>query len=346
MIRIDHITWWTHPPARRLRAVRALVPRGSRFDHAGTGRKILDDISCSILPGELTVLLGPNGAGKSTLLRMVSGEKRPHAGTVFLDERSIHTLPIPQLALRRGVLTQHYSVSLPFTVEEVVTMGRYPHCHTSPSAKDKEIVSACLQEMQVDHLAARPFNTLSGGEQQRVQMARVLAQLGGAGDSDGPPASDKILLLDEPTASMDLLHQQQCLTRARQLAKEGATVVAVLHDLNLAARFADSLLLLKDGQLLAGGRPSELLTPDLIYEAYGIKTSILYPGQYDFPVIIPALPTTISSGDNPARPDNHSISPNDEPVFGKDTSVIINKNNYFHTPINEKIYANDHPKGR
>lgn len=324
MIRIDQVTYWTHPPGRGFRAARALVPASfiSRHDRSGDGRKILDNISCTILPGKLTVFLGPNGAGKSTLLRIVSGEMKPHNGTVWLDNLSIHSIPIRQLALQRGVLSQQYSVSLPFTVEEVVTMGRYPHYRNSPSAKDRLIVSQCLQEMEVDHLSARLFNTLSGGEQQRVQMARVLAQLG---DEDGLPAGSKILLLDEPTASMDLLHQQQCLNKARQLAEQGYTVVAVLHDLNLAARFADALLLLKDGKLLANGKPSELLEPGLIFSAYGIETTVLRPDQYDFPVIIPACPTNISCKDNP---------------------VIPNNNNYIPTPINEKIYANNLSKRR
>ncbi|MES1250070.1 MAG: heme ABC transporter ATP-binding protein, partial [Chitinophaga rupis] len=266
MIRVDNISYWGGASGR-------------------TGRKILDSISCSILPGSLTILLGPNGAGKSTLLRFLSGEKRPHTGVVYLNGQPIHSIPLRQLALQRGMLTQHYSVSLPFTVEEVVMMGRYPHYRNSPSGKDREIVSECLREMRVDHLSDRHFNTLSGGEQQRVQMARVLAQLGDTADE---PPDPKILLLDEPTASMDLLHQQQCLGKARQLARRGYTVVAVLHDLNLAAQFGDTLLLLKDGKLLAGGKPLELLNPDLIYTTYGMETVVLHADQYDFPVIIPA----------------------------------------------------------
>jgi iron complex transport system ATP-binding protein len=310
MIRIDNITQWARTPA---------------------GRKILDSISCTILPGKLTVLLGPNGAGKSTLLRIVSGEKKPHAGTVFLDNQSIHSIPIRQLALQRGMLTQQYSVSLPFTVAEVVTMGRYAHYRNSPSAKDRRIVSECLQQMQVAHLSDRLFNTLSGGEQQRVQMARVLAQLG-----DGAADSRKILLLDEPTASMDLLHQQQCLGKARELAEQGYTVVAVLHDLNLAAQFADSLLLLKEGKLLAGGSPSDILEPGLIYKAYGMETAIIYPDQYDFPVIIPTL-----SKDIPALPGNSLVIPKNNLAPYKENQAPHEENNYFPTPVNEKIYAND-----
>ncbi len=306
MIVIDHISYGGHPPGRNS------VPGGPG------GRKILEEISCTILPGELTVLLGPNGAGKSTLLRILSGEKKPHTGSVLWDGRSIHSMSFRELALQRGVLTQQYAVNLPFTVEEVVMMGRYPHYRNSPSVNDKRIVSESLQEMQAGHLSGRLFNTLSGGEQQRVQMARVLAQLRdqdgeSAGRKEGMPPDRKMLLLDEPTASMDLLHQQLCLRKAKQLAEEGYTVVVVLHDLNLASQFADRLLLLKTGKLLATGRPSDVLKPDLIYTVYGMETAVIYPSSYNFPVIIPVLQK------------------------GK---------NYFQTPINEDSYANDYSKRR
>jgi len=247
----------------------------------GRGKAILNGLSFSIRAGALTVLLGPNGAGKSTFLRLLSGERRPYKGTILWNGREVHSLAPGELALRRGVLTQQYSMSLPFTVEEVVMMGRYPHHGNGHSDKDGVIVLECLREMQAEHLAQRLFNTLSGGEQQRVQMARVLAQL------TGPVEWDSMLLLDEPTASMDWLHQQLCLRKARQLAEKGMTVVVVLHDLNLAAQFADFLLLMKNGRLLAMGTPSDLLEPGLIASAYGIHSTVIYPEGCDHPVIIP-----------------------------------------------------------
>ena len=242
-------------------------------------KKIIDGLSCTILPGELTVLLGANGAGKSTLLRLLAGERPPHAGDIWWDRRSLPAIPAAELARMRAVLTQHTVVSLPFTVEEIVMMGRYPHYRHHPSVEDRGIVAACLEEMQAGHLKERLFYTLSGGEQQRVQMARVLAQLSGV--------KDGMLLLDEPTSSLDWLHQQLCLQKARALANAGYMAVIVLHDLNLAAQFADTILLMKGGRLLAAGEKEQVLKPDLIRQAYGIETTVIYPAECIFPVIIP-----------------------------------------------------------
>ncbi|MBN9384745.1 MAG: heme ABC transporter ATP-binding protein [Chitinophagaceae bacterium] len=256
--------------------------------------KILDALSCDILPGELTVLLGANGAGKSTLLRLISGERSPHAGKIWWGDRQLHSFAPAELARWRAVLTQHTVVSLPFTVEEIVLMGRYPHYRNSSSEKDRAIVAFCLEEMKVRHLAARYFYTLSGGEQQRVHMARVLAQLRGREmDEDRMPGnSPGLLLLDEPTSSLDWQHQQLCLQKARELAISGYTVVVVLHDLNLAAQFADRILLLKNGRLLTAGEPGSVLIPEFIQAAYGINVTVFYPEGSPFPVVIP---TTIKN---------------------------------------------------
>lgn len=252
-------------------------------------RKILDDISCDILPGRVTVLLGANGAGKSTFLRILSGEQLPHTGQVWWKDRLLHDIPPAELAKRRAVLTQHTAIDLPFTVEEIVLMGRYPHFGRKPAVKDRNIVQECMREMQVGHLSGRSFPTLSGGEQQRVQMARALAQLDGSGD--------RMLLLDEPTSSLDLLHQQLCLQKARQLTAQGYIVIIVLHDLNLAAQFADTILLLKHGRLLATGTSEEVLRPDLIQQAYDIGMTVFYPEGHSFPIIVPTNKNQVYAND-------------------------------------------------
>jgi iron complex transport system ATP-binding protein len=249
-------------------------------------------VSCNIFPGELAVLLGANGAGKSTLLRLLSGERAPHTGRIWWGHRLLHTIAAAELARRRAVLTQHTVVTLPFTVEEIVLMGRYPHYGSAPSGKDKEIVKECLKEMQAGHLKDRIFYTLSGGEQQRVHMARVLAQLRGTRMDEGiRPGMDEVrpglLLLDEPTSSLDWRHQQLCLQKARDLAAGGYTVMVVLHDLNLTAQFADKIILLKNGRLLAAGERDEVLQPDFIHQAYGMETQVFHPEGSPFPVIIP-----------------------------------------------------------
>lgn len=248
-------------------------------------RRILDDISFAIQPGHITVVLGPNGAGKSTLLRILSGELLPQEGYILFNGRHMHTLSAVQLARRRAVLTQQYAVNLPFSCEEVVMMGRYPHFGNTPSITDQHIVAAAMEDMQVMHLQGRPFHTLSGGEQQRVQVARILAQLW---TQEQDPQQQKLLLLDEPTSSMDVLHQQLLLTKARQLAQQQYAVLIVLHDLNLAAQFADQVVLLRKGQLMAAGDVDTVLHPDPIREAYGIAVDIVRHDDYAFPVLVPA----------------------------------------------------------
>lgn len=245
-------------------------------------RIILQDITARLQPGRLTVLLGANGAGKSTLLKLIAGEKNPSAGRIALDNRLLSEYSSAELAVQRAVLTQQYAIALPFKCKEVVMMGRYPHFNQVPSTKDEAIVRLCMEDMMVDSLADRWFHTLSGGEQQRVQMARVLAQIFPIED-----VRNKLLLLDEPTSSMDCLHQQLCLRKAKELAQAGCTVVIVLHDLNLAAQYADDVILLKNGKLLETGTTAEVFQPAFIQRAYGFEVDIIHHPGYAFPIIIP-----------------------------------------------------------
>jgi len=247
-------------------------------------QSILHNLSFVIQPGEVTVVLGPNGAGKSTLLRALSGEQAPTSGDILLNDKSIHTMPVTELARCRAVLSQQYQLNLPFSCEEIIMMGRYPHFHNHPSVVDHDIVQQCMQEMQVTRFTGRLYQTLSGGEQQRIQMARVLAQLRATNAND---KAGKLLLLDEPTASLDCLHQQACLQKARELAQHGYTVVIILHDLNLAAQFADNIILLKNGRLVQQGGMREVLQPGCIAEAYDMEVEAWHHAEYDFPVLVP-----------------------------------------------------------
>lgn len=263
-----------------------------KADHIqfSVGKKtLLHPVSVEIAAGKFTVLLGPNGAGKSTLLRLLSCEEKPTKGSISINNRPVTKYTAQQLALQRAVLTQHYSVVLPFTCEEIVMMGRYPHQHTSTAANDKKIVEHCLEEMDASVFAHRLFHTLSGGEQQRVQLARVLAQLHNSAVETDNDFSDKILLMDEPTASMDYRHQQLCMDRAKALCEKGCTVLAVLHDLNLAARYADNILLMKQGRLIAQGNSNEVLRSAHISEAYETAIDIIHVDDYPFPVLIPSI---------------------------------------------------------
>ncbi|WP_315820002.1 heme ABC transporter ATP-binding protein [Paraflavitalea speifideaquila] len=247
-------------------------------------KNILHKLSFTLRPGELTVVLGQNGAGKSTLLKILSGEQKPSAGKILINQDDLHQQSFRQLAHKRAVLSQQYPANLPFSCEEIVMMGRYPHFTNKPTALDKVIVHQSMEEMQVASLAIRAYQTLSGGEQQRVQMARVLAQL----TDKSPHNNNKALLLDEPTASMDCLYQQLCLAKAKELARKGLTILVILHDLNLAAQFADSILLLKQGRLVTTGSVRQVLQPSFIAEAYDIEVNVLEYDEYDFPILVPA----------------------------------------------------------
>lgn len=252
---------------------------------------ILHKLSFNIQPGEVTVVLGQNGAGKSSFLKILSGELKPTMGQVQINNKDLHSLPVKQLATIRAVLSQHYSSGLQFNCEEIVMMGRYPYFGAKPGMEDQRIVKECMCEMQVQHLTGRNYQALSGGEQQRVQMARVLAQLRSAKNSGGHWRNQKqtgLLLLDEPTSSMDVLHQQLALTKARELSGLGYTVVVILHDLNLAAQFADTILLLKQGCLVASGNVSTVLTAAHLKHAYDLELDILDSKEYDFPILVPA----------------------------------------------------------
>jgi iron complex transport system ATP-binding protein len=254
-------------------------------------RPILHKLSFNIQPGEVTVVLGQNGAGKSTFLKMLSGESKPTMGQVLLNNKELHRIPVKQLATMRAVLSQQYASSLPFNCEEIVMMGRYPYFGAKPGMEDHRIVKESMDEMQVVHLTGRNYQALSGGEQQRVQMARVLAQLRSTRNSGAHWRDQKqqgLLLLDEPTSSMDVLHQQLALSKAKELAALGYTVVVILHDLNLAAQFADTILLLKQGCLVASGNVRDVLTTENLRDAYNLELDILESDEYDFPILVPA----------------------------------------------------------
>ena len=226
-------------------------------------RTIIDDVTIDILPGEVLALVGPNGAGKSTLLSVLSGDVQPDAGTVTLGGRELGGIRHLELARLRSVLTQENQVSFPFTVEEVVEMGRSPWARTPERERDAEAIAEALTLTEVAHLADRRYTSLSGGEKARVSLARVLAQ------------QTPLIFLDEPTAALDLRHQEEVMRTARVLASEGRAVVVVVHDLSLAAAFADRVALIERGSLVALGTPSDVLTEDAIAGVYGLPVEVL-----------------------------------------------------------------------
>lgn len=236
------------PGTVTLRAREVSVDRG--------GQRVLDGVSLEVVAGRILALVGPNGAGKSTLLAALAGELELATGTVELDGHPLKHWAVADMARRRAVLPQTHSVGFPFTAREVVTMGRAPWARTARRGHDPVAVEEAMAATDVTHLAGRPFPSLSGGERARVALARVLAQ------------RTATLLLDEPTAALDLGHQEQVLHLARERAAAGAAVVVVLHDLGIAAAYADSVAVLRAGRLAASGPPREVLTTELLTDVY------------------------------------------------------------------------------
>ncbi|MFI5780754.1 heme ABC transporter ATP-binding protein [Nocardia sp. NPDC051570] len=229
----------------------------------GAGRRVLDAVDLEVVAGQILALVGPNGAGKSTLLAALSGELEPLTGTVELDGRPITAWTPVDMARRRAVLPQNHLVGFPFTAREVVAMGRSPWARTPRQDLDETTIAAAMAATDVEHLAARPFPALSGGERARVALARVLAQ------------DTHTLLLDEPTAALDLGHQEQVLHLARARAAAGAAVVVVLHDLGVAAAYADRIAVLQTGRLIAAGPPRKVLTTELLTGVYQHPVEVL-----------------------------------------------------------------------
>lgn len=243
-------------------------------------KKLLDNLSFDAYKGELLAILGANGAGKSTLMKLLCKEIRPSSGTITINEKALNDYRLEDLAKTRAVLSQHNTLSVSFQVNELVLMGRYPHFKQKPTEEDFRIVREAMEETGITHLASRDYNTLSGGEQQRVQLARVIAQI-----YDSPNAC---LFLDEPTNGLDLLYQQQIMELARKLADRGYCVVCILHDINFASRFADRIMMLKQGKKVAEGLPIEVINCENIHETFSIKVKLMECEGYTCPLVVPA----------------------------------------------------------
>ena len=244
-------------------------------------RKILEAITGDLRPGCVTALLGPNGAGKSTLLKLFASELMPASGTIEFGGRQLSQWNPRELAQRRAVLPQESHLAFAFPVREVVMMGRFPHLQGSETPRDREIGDAALARLELTALADRPYPALSGGEKQRVQLARVLAQIW-----EPPPAGHRYLLLDEPTAGLDLAHQHAILRAAQEWARAGAVVLAVLHDLNLAMTYADDAWVLDQVRLAAIGPVEEVLQAPLIERVFQVSAELLPRPGHSRPVIL------------------------------------------------------------
>ncbi|WP_147822103.1 ABC transporter ATP-binding protein [Salidesulfovibrio onnuriiensis] len=226
---------------------------------------VIKDLDLTISRGALTAVVGPNGSGKSTLLDIMAGFRRPQAGRVELLGKSLTDLGQRELARLTAMAPQEFGFTFPFTVREAVLMGRHPHIprFSTPSEQDKTHVEAALEIMDLEKMAGRSVSELSGGERQRTVLARTLAQ------------QAPVMLLDEPTSSMDIRHALATMRELKRLAgEEGRTVITVLHDLNLAASFADHVVLLRGGAVLAQGPMRETLTPENVRAVFGVDCAV------------------------------------------------------------------------
>lgn len=227
------------------------------------GREVVRGVSLDIRPGTLHALVGPNGCGKSTLLSVLAGVHTPAAGTVTVDGRDIGDIHTRDLARMRSMVTQQNRTDTPFTVAEVVEMGRYPWLRTPQAQRSPEIIAEAIRLCDLTDIADRPFSQLSGGQQARVSLARAVAQ-------DTP-----VMMLDEPTAALDIRHQEQVLDILCAHRDSGAAVLLVVHDLSLAAAYADRVAVMKQGRLLAVGPTREVMTPALLTETYDHPVQVI-----------------------------------------------------------------------
>src|SRR5256714_13672988 len=252
-------------------------------------KPLISDISVSFAPGKLHLIIGPNGAGKSTLIKVLARLLHPQTGKVEYDGADVHDTSEAELAKRRAVLSQAIEVAFPLDVREVVMMGRYPHFGGRPGPHDEQIVDEVMAHFDVTEFSNRNYQTLSGGEMQRVNFARVLAQLWGDGprrngdastaqseDASSATATFRYLFLDEPLTFLDIKHQIDFLRKVRAFADAPDVVtVGVVHDLNLAVRFADHIVLLDKGRIVAEGEPMKVLTADRIREVFAVEATFV-----------------------------------------------------------------------
>jgi iron complex transport system ATP-binding protein len=250
------------------------------------GATLVDAISLRIEAGEMIAIVGPNGAGKSTLLRLMSGDLRATHGAVRLKQRDIGAYAPRELALHRAMLSQHVSVTFPFTVEEIVAMGAGDNSRNTA----QPLVDAALEEVGLNDFRDRKLPTLSGGEQQRAHLARILVQLACGEAVHGPG----LLLLDEPTSSLDMRHQLDLVETARRRGRNGTAVVAILHDLNLAMCFADRVILLHHGAMAADGSVRETITAETIRRIFEVDATIEHT-ENGIPFLLPQTMRRLAS---------------------------------------------------
>lgn len=247
-----------------------------KVDH----KYLLQECSMQFEPGKFHVIMGANGAGKSTLLKLLAGDQKPSSGKINLFGKELNHYSKKELATKRAVLSQHYNISFPISVNDIVLMGRYPYFTNNPAANDLSICKKAMELMDVVNLLERDYNTLSGGEAQKVQMSRVLSQIWEAKEGEG-----KLLFLDEPVSHLDVKYQHQLLKAAKNLCHQHTTVIAILHDINLSIAYADRIVFMKQGKIVYDTTNLSEISTQVIHDVFDVSSTILHPENHK-PVVI------------------------------------------------------------
>jgi iron complex transport system ATP-binding protein len=241
---------------------------------------LLHESSIQFEPGKFHVIMGANGAGKSTLLKLLAGDQKPSSGKIDFFGKELNHYSKKELATKRAVLSQHYNITFPISVNDIVLMGRYPYFFNNPSANDLSICKKAMQLMDVVDFSERDYNTLSGGEAQKVQMSRVLSQIW-----EGKEGEEKLLFLDEPVSHLDVKYQHQLLKAAKNLCSEHTTVIAILHDINLSIAYADRIIFIKQGKIAYDTTELSQISTEVIHDVFDVASTILHPENHK-PVVI------------------------------------------------------------
>lgn len=242
---------------------------------------LLRDVSLELRPGRVLVVLGPNGAGKSTLLKCLTGELSVSKGEVIIEDRHLNDWTPLELARQRSVMSQSSSLHFSFKVRDIALMGRTMHQRWFEAEKDDRLLKEVLLAVGLAGFEDKDYSVLSGGEKQRVQFARALAQIWGESKNQAEGLRRKVLFLDEPISNLDFEHQLSVLHQVDQLKKKGVAVFVILHDLNLAVRYADELLVLKEGQVAYQGGPEGMTNPSLIKSVFNVDVEVVKYGNRD-----------------------------------------------------------------
>ena len=238
----------------------------SKISYQVSGKNLVKPLNVTFHAGEMAVIMGANGAGKSTLLKLLTGALKPSSGNIFYKKKDLSTYTSEELAKERAVLSQSYQLNVPITVSDIIMMGRYPYFNASPTLHDQAIFDSAVHTLGITHLLDRDYNTLSGGEAQKVQMARVLAQVW-QNKGDKP----KVLYLDEPVSSLDMKYQHEILGITKRFAEAGNAVITVLHDVNLALQYADRIYFIKNGELQYSYTSGGNIDLELLYQIFDVR---------------------------------------------------------------------------